>query len=449
MSVQAHIATNRFGLGAKPKELTQAVNDPKSWLLAQLEVIPPVFFNNELPKSKDIASVLSDNRKAKKQLKKTPNDEALKIKLASEKKYPNQTLLALSADTINQAIKSDNSLNWRLLDFFSNHFSVSATGNVMRALAPTLEREAIAPNLLGNFEDMLMAVIKHPAMLIYLNNERSFGPSSRLGKKGRGLNENLAREIFELHTLGVNGGYTQSDIIELAKGITGWSVANPAKDKTSGFIFRKAGHEPGTRQLFGNNYANKGVSQGEKMLIDIARHPSTAKYVCYKLAHHFISDTPDPILLEKLNTRWQASNGNIKAVVTELINAQESWVPDSNKFKSPREFVISSLRVLNKNKLTDRQLVYTLRTLGQQPFNAGSPAGYGDKEEDWSGASAMMAKIEWTSMLAGRLKPNANKLLNNAFGENISDRTSKMVKRAESRQQAAILFLMSPEFLRR
>ena len=178
---------------------------------------------------------------------------------------------------------------------------MTANGRLMAGLSATLEREAIAPNLFGNFESMLLAVEQHPAMLIYLNNEKSFGPNSRISKRHKkGLNENLAREILELHTLGVNGGYLQEDVIELAKAITGWSVFNPQKERNTGFTFRKNGHEPGTRILLGKRYPNEGIEQGENMLRDLAMNPATVKYICYKLAHHFVGEAPLQSLLNNM-----------------------------------------------------------------------------------------------------------------------------------------------------
>jgi len=357
----------------------------------------------------------------------------------------------MSADTLKQAIVSSNSVSWRLLDFFSNHFSVSAQGQLMVGLSATLEREAIAPHLLGNFEDMLLAVEQHPAMLIYLNNEKSFGPNSRMAKKHKkGLNENLAREIMELHTLGVDGGYNQADVIELAKGITGWSVKRPGKEHGEGFVFRAYGHEPGARKLLGKVYSQQGINQGKQMLRDLAMNPATAKYLCYKLAHHFVSQNPPVSLLNKMEATWLKTQGNIKAVMHSLFNADEAWLNTSQKYKAPREFVISTLRALSLNKFKDQALLSTLINLGQQPFNAGSPAGYSDDEQDWLGASALMARIDWTTMLSSyRKRLNAEKLMDLTLGKSISQLTYNSVMRAESRQQALTLLLMSPEFQRR
>ncbi len=454
MSIQATIAVNRFGLGARPNELAQASADPQQWLIKHLMQKPPVIFDDELPHSNEISKTLAllkmQEREEIKRAGKVSTTKSNKNNAKEKSKKYNRSLLQqFSASTVNNAISSPHSLNWRLLDFFSNHFSVSANGAFLAAMSPTLEREAIAPNLFGQFEDMLLAVTKHPAMLLYLNNEKSFGPDSRLGKKGKGLNENLAREILELHTLGVNGGYSQTDVTELAKGITGWSIANPRKDEEQGFIFRKIGHQPGPRRLLGKKYPMWGLEQGEAMLKNIARHPSTAKHLCYKLAHHFISDNPPQTLVDKLIKRWHDTKGNIKEVMITLIKAQESWQPQAAKYKTPREFFISSFRAIGANNIDTKNVFNSLLMLGQQPFNAGSPAGYGDDQSDWNGASALISRVEWASALSSRVKANAESIMKSTLGEHVSQRTYKSVLRAESRKQAFTLLLMSPEFLRR
>lgn len=436
---QALIAANRFGYGASQQQLLLAKDDPKQWLRQQLT---PVVFDTSLPSFNDMAGYLADYQKKKKQQK----------MLGKSYKRPKEHIEAirqLTADSTMQAITMDNSISWRLLDFFSNHFSVSAQGQKMSAIAPTLEREAIGPNLLGSFNDLLMSVIKHPAMLVYLNNEKSAGNNSKLARKGRGLNENLAREILELHTLGVNGGYSQQDVIALANGISGWSLKRPKNGKRAGFVFRRPAHEPGSQTLLGITYRQRGLEQGEAMLEDLAKHPATSRYVCTKLATHFISDTPSPVLVEKLVQRWQQSNGNIKQVMLALIDADESWQGASQKFKTPRDFVISSLRFLKAKPRKSRALIRTLSVLGQQPFKAGSPAGYGDTASHWDGANALMARIDWAAQLAN--SRHAKKLSNieHQLKALLSSSNYTMVMRAESRQQSLALALMSPEFQRR
>lgn len=447
----SNIAVNRFGYGARGDELAQAKQDPKTWIKSQLL---PIFFNTTLPHSNDVFIEHEKYQKQKKQLK-MQQQKQLENKSQSvnkmTKNYARSALRDMSVDTLNQAIHSSHSVSWRLLDFFSNHFSVSANGRLMVGLSATLEREAIAPNLLGNFADLLLAVEQHPAMLIYLNNEKSFGPNSRMAKKrNKGLNENLAREIMELHTLGVDGPYQQADVIELAKGITGWSVKRQGKERGEGFVFRAYGHEPGSRKLLGKKYSQQGIMQGSQMLRDLAMHPATAKHVCYKLAHHFVSENPPEPLLDKMEATWLKKQGNIKQVMFSMFDADEAWLDTAQKFKTPREFVISTFRVLGLNKMKDKAILNSLTTLGQQPFNAGSPAGFSDDVNDWLGASALMARIDWSTMITGYVKrKNTETMMKLAFGENVSQHTYQSVMRAESRQQAMTLFLMSPEFQRR
>lgn len=447
---KASIAVNRFGYGARGNELEQAKVNPKQWVKSQLQAIS---YSADFPDSNTILLEhfnYQQNKKDNKNNKKQQVNRKPSID-KNNNNYTRKMMVTMSADTIEQAVTSSNSVSWRLLDFFSNHFSVSAGGRLMAGLVSTLEREAIAPNLLGNFADLLIAVEQHPAMLIYLNNERSFGPNSKIGKRRRkGLNENLAREILELHTLGVNGGYQQTDIVELAKAITGWSVINLKKEKGDGFKFRANGHESGDRKILGKNYSAKGVLQGEQMLRDLAVNPATAKYICYKLAHHFVSEKPAEALLIKMEQAWLKTSGNIKQVMMTLFDADEAWLDTTQKFKTPREFVISAHRVLSETKIHSKAVYNTLTTLGQKPFNSGSPAGYSDNQKDWAGASALMSRIDWTARVSSfRKNANAEKLIKKAFGQSISEHSYQVIMRAESRQQAFILFLMSPEFQRR
>ncbi|MCL1046810.1 DUF1800 domain-containing protein [Shewanella electrodiphila] len=472
----AVIAVNRFGLGAKPNELTHAEKDPQAFLINQLVI--PKFLPTQYS-SDSIMQLLADYQKQKQRDRKavetstvginipieTANSMSIDTSMANSDATDNvkaaplkpknkppfrKAFIELTTSSLQSAIDSPNSLNWRLLQFFSNHFSVTAQGPFMTGLAPTLEREAIAPNLLGSFEDMLLAVTAHPAMIKYLNNEKSFGANSKLGRRGKGLNENLAREILELHSLGVNSGYSQTDVIELAKGISGWSIANPKRDKQTGFMFRSNGHESGTRKLLGKQYPQSGIEQGQTMLVDIARHPQTAKHLCYKLAKHFIADKPSASLQNQLVKTWIRTNGNIKQVMITMISSTEAWQPIRQKFKTPTEFVISAYRAFDISVPKGRKMIQLLTELGQQPFKANSPAGFSDDEKDWNGANALMTKINWSVRLAERQrKQMAADLIVNTFGQTMTESSYKTITRAESRDQALALLLLSPEFLRR
>ncbi|TYK65538.1 DUF1800 domain-containing protein [Colwellia echini] len=485
---KAQIAVNRFGYGAREGELLQAESNPKQWIIGQLQ---PITFNDDFPSSEQIFLQHEQYKIERNRLKnleqmnqsgestsmsmqeRSMAENAISSKnlavdnnMQNLKSMARKNMRAMSANTIKQAISSSNSVSWRLLDLFSNHFSVTANGRLMSGLSATLEREAIAPNMLGKFADLLLAVEQHPAMLIYLNNEKSIGPNSRFGKKSiskknqlnktntqnkpKGINENLAREILELHTLGVNGGYSQVDVIELAKGISGWTVLNPSKTKDTGFTFNAKWHEPGVRYLLGKHYPDDGVAQGEKMLRDIAANPATAKYVCYKLAHHFVSEKPSKALLTSMEMTWQQTDGDIKQVMIAMFNNDDAWLDTPQKFKTPREFIISTGRAFDASKVKDNLILGSMKALGQMPFQAGSPAGYSDNESDWLGASALMARIDWSVKLSAFQKNiNVEKTMQTALALAPTSHTYQSIIRAESREQALTLLLMSPEFQRR
>ncbi|TEW53729.1 DUF1800 domain-containing protein [Psychromonas sp. RZ22] len=455
---KATIAMQRFALGARPNDIKRIENIAQPWLLNQLTFKPAVEFDSTLPDSNEILIIQEKYKQAQKAFKEYAKHQPITANMSDNKdmqppKNPNQAIYKqLTADALQQSINSFNSFNWRCLDFFSNHFSVSTQGSIMRGLAPTLEREAIAPHLFGRFEDLLLAVYQHPAMLIYLNNETSIGPSTKYAKMNKGLNENLAREILELHTLGVNSGYQQKDVTELAKGITGWSVARPGKEEKEGFVYRANKHEPGIRTLMGKSFPESGMKQGTAMIKYLANHPITARFVSTKIIQHFISDQAPEELINHLTTHWYNSNGQLSSVFQALIQHPLSWQIKQQKYKTPREYVISTYRALNIKNLSIKQVQSALSVLGEEPFKAGSPAGYSDQQQDWDGANALMARINWASQLAGRKaskRIDIETLISNTFGDTLSTHSYQVITRAESRQQALTLLLLSPEFLRR
>ncbi|EWH09659.1 hypothetical protein DS2_11843 [Catenovulum agarivorans DS-2] len=446
ISTETAIAYQRFGYGVNPNQ-TLVESNHKTWLINQLK---PIFPDSSIWSLAKAYEYQAQYRKMRMEERKGNQSEAqMQQSDKFKKKFYQQSKLA-SYYSAQFAIETENGLQARLLDFFSNHFSVTASGNVMRALAPLLEIEAIAPNLTGKFSDLLLAVESHPAMLVYLNNEQSVGPDSQLAKKrkNKGLNENLAREILELHTLGVDGGYNQQDVIELAKAITGWSVANPIREDTIGFIYRQRTHQPGKRKVLGKTYSQKGMEQGKAILQDLAVHPATAKFVCTKLVRHFISDQPNQQIVQTMQAAWKKTDGDIKAVITAMIEHPESWREDRQKFKTPREFLISSYRLSDiqyKGK-QQRAFMNSLEMMGQKPFSAGSPAGFKDERNAWDGPDALLNRIDWANAYAKQVKKDPLELAKAAFGESLSANTYTFLKRAESRQQALAMLLMSPEF---
>jgi uncharacterized protein (DUF1800 family) len=271
------------------------------------------------------------------------------------------------------------------------------------------------------------------------------------------LNENLAREILELHTLGVNGGYTQEDVTTFAKVITGWSIGgtNDTGRFSEGipgrFEFRESIHEPGKQTILGRKYAQSGLDQGEAVLRDLAVHPSTARFLATKLARHFVADEPPSELVDKLVATYLESNGNLGAVYQALVQADEPWREVHTKYKTPHEFVISTFRAFNHVPRDTRFVVRALEMMGQTTFRPGSPEGWPDTAEQWGGADGLYKRIEWCNTVARVVGSKAKpaELGDAILGPALSATTRKSISRAESGVQGLTLLLASPEFQRR
>lgn len=352
-----------------------------------------------------------------------------------------------------QARRCDIGFAERWVMFWTNHLTVSTGGKgFMKWLVGAYEREAIRPNVFGDFSKLLLAATRHPAMLRYLNNANSTGPNSPNGERnGRGLNENHARELLELHTVGVTAGYTQADIIELAKILTGWRFNGDIRDPDYfGFKFRNGVHEPGDRTVMGVVYKDDGVAQGEKVLNDLARKPQTAAHVARRLATYFVSDDPPPALVDRLTKTFRDTDGDLKALAVTLVTSDEAWSAPRAKMRSPQEFVFASARLTDA--VPDPELLgATLDTLGQPLWGASSPKGYALFGRDWIAPDSQTNRLDFAVSLAARHadKIDPVSLAEDALGAQMSDETRTAVKRAGSREQAFALFLMSPEMQRR
>jgi uncharacterized protein (DUF1800 family) len=332
---------------------------------------------------------------------------------------------------------------------------------VVLGIAGCMEREAIRPHVLGNFADLLLAVEQHPAMLLYLDNQLSMGPDStaaRLaGRRGRdvGLNENLGREILELHTLGVDGGYSQQDVRALATLITGWSIGGVqgrlSGGETGEFHFREVFHEPGAKVLLGTRYREEGVGQGRAALRDLAVHPSTARHIASKLARHFIADDPPDAAVRRIEAAWLESQGDLTAVYRALLSAPESWEQPLAKFKTPADYIYSAWRALQLPVGTTQRDLAVFEDLGQRNFQPGSPAGWPDRSADWDGSAALLKRLEWAQVAGQRLGPtrDAQHVAAVALGDTWSEGSRQAVARAQDGAQALTLLLGSPEFMRR
>jgi uncharacterized protein (DUF1800 family) len=367
-----------------------------------------------------------------------------------QKTYRTEALARLQ-----RAIIADCGFVERLVVFWSNHFCISANkGELARIWAGSFEREAIRPHVLGRFGDMLKAVEQHPAMLFFLDNQQSLGPDSRAGQnRKRGLNENLAREIMELHTLGVGGGYTQDDVTSLARIITGWTFAGRQGQLgvPGSFVFNANAHQPGAQRLLGKSYEDNGVAQGEAALADIARHPSTAKFIATKFARHFVADDPPPALVARLQDVFRISDGDLRALTVALLDSDEAWQAPLTKLRSPYEFLVAAGRLLAQIPEDPARYLGGLNVLGQPLWSPAGPNGFPDSNAAWAAPEGMKLRLDISAQIASRLAANVDPrdLLELAAADAASPETRRTIELAESRQQALALLLMSPEFQRR
>jgi uncharacterized protein (DUF1800 family) len=451
----AALAAGRFGLGARQDTLQEIAGDPKSALRSELkQAAPGTLASAGLPTS---AQAFREFREAAEKKKAEAADA--KNNVEDIGRAIGQELRPLYTKEIfartRAALDAGLGFRERLVQFWSNHFSVSMQQKLVVApIAGAFEREAIRPHVTGSFFALLKAVEQHPGMLLYLDNAQSIGPNSLAGRiSSRGLNENLAREILELHTLGVNGGYTQADVTSFAKIITGWSIVRPKRDPVHGgeFRFQAPFHEPGAQSVLGKRYAEGGIEQGEAVLADLARHPSTARFIATKLARHFIADEPPQASVDRIAQRFRASEGDLVSVYEALLDEPAAWAEPLAKLKRPGDFLISTLRGLGLSDLDNYKLVESFALLGERPFFAPSPAGYPDIADSWSGPEAIKTRLEFANTLSQRLGSavdpagRAQALL----GPLLSTRTKEALTRAASGPQGLTLFLMSPEFQRR
>ncbi len=469
-NLDAVIALNRFGLGARSEELQRVKSAPREWLAAQVNgnrLAPEPIA--KLASSVEVFKKYADAQEARRDARREQlSDSQAQQVVQGIRQVLVPIYLQQVAARYQVAGTSDEPLRERLIHFWTNHFAVSADKVVVLGLAGTLENEAIRPHLANRFVDMLLAVEQHPAMILYLDNQQSSGPNSQRAKLSKrrpnaertiGSNENLAREILELHTLGVNGGYTQIDVTTFAQALTGWSVGggrgsdyrNATQSNSGEFIFRDAVHEPGAKTILGKRYGEAGQAQAKAVLEDLARHPSTAKLIATKLVRHFVSDEPPHSAVEKIAKVFRDSEGHLPTVHRAVIELAQAWQAAPTKFKTPHEFVVSSFRALNFVPRQPQQVLAAFDSLGQRPYTPGSPAGWPDTANHWDGPDALMKRIEWATGLGGRTGSRTAplELAEQVLGASVGDHTRTAITRAASGAQALTLLLMSPEFQRR
>ncbi|MGS0984651.1 DUF1800 domain-containing protein [Burkholderia glumae] len=475
----AAIALNRFGLGARADE--PVPTDPAGWLIdlfSRYEPRPAAWADT--PGAVALATHFGDQRSQLRAGASSPPAAALPAASAGSptasaaalRQAVNQTIRRESMEVYRDAVDARVASALvtpapfveRLVHFWANHFAVSIDKGQVAGLAGAFEMEAIRPHVLGRFEDLLVAVERHPAMQLFLDQTRSVGPDSRAALRAdardpahrRGLNENLAREIMELHTLGARSGYTQADVTEFARALTGWSVAGtrgpqPGNAPPGAFVFRAAQHEPGARTVLGRRYDQENEAQALAILRDLARAPATGRHLAFQLGRHFVADDPPAALTERLARAFDQSGGDLPTVYRALVASPEAWAPSAIKFKTPWDWAVSALRGLGWTTLGGLRAAPLLSQLGQPVWRPGSPAGYDDVAASWAAPDALVRRVEIAQRLAARSGGRTDpRLLGRAlFAGTLSEPTATAVSHAESATTALALLLVSPDFQRR
>jgi uncharacterized protein (DUF1800 family) len=472
-TAEAALALNRFGMGPRPGSIATIQSDPRGALLAELERSSAELPAPALPSSARAYRRGIDanaKRQAKIIVAKRAQDEAKKQEMAAatmmtEDAGPSSDMATKAADAvpdpgrqiyldetkvrIEAALAADIGLTERLVWFWSNHFCISA--DKIRSMSGAYEREAIRPHVLGRFVDLLLAAEGHPAMLFYLDNIGSMGANSIAGiNRNRGLNENLAREALELHTLGVRTGYTQDDVISFAKVLTGWTLLPPADNPEHGgeFSFNPRLHEPGAQTVMGKVYDQENAEQGRAVLRDLAANPATATHVATKLARYFVADTPPPALVERMAKAFLDTGGDLREVAKAMIASPESWSEPPTKLKRPSEWVVGMVRAAGFTQLDPKRFTDGQALLGEPLWRPSSPKGFPDDEASW--VDGMGRRLDIANVVAERIadKADPREIIEFALGGAVSPEVREAVGRAESRQQALALLFMSADFQR-
>ena len=471
----AALALNRFGLGPRAGSIAAIAQDPRGALLAELDRPGASLIDAKaLPTSAQAFRTVFDansERQARqivatRQQKELEKQRGASMNMAKPMEQGSTDAGAPAAATvvpdpgrriyldeaqvrIDRALAAEIGFVDRLVWFWSNHFCISA--DKIQSMSGAYEREAIRPHVLGRFRDMLQAVEAHPAMLFYLDNSASIGPNSIAGiNRTRGLNENLAREILELHTLGVRTGYTQADVLTFANAITGWTLIPVDNDPDHGgeFTFNRRLHEPGPKTIMDKAYPDSGIEQGRAVLDDLAMHPSTATHIAAKLVRHFIADDLPQTLTERLSKAFLDTGGDLKGIAKVLVNSEEAWDMPRSKLKRPSEWVISMVRAAgtpaDAARFTGGQAI-----LGEPLWRPAAPNGYADDEASWIDGMGLRLDIanSYAEAVSARVDPRY--VMDTVMASTVSPQTRQSVTRAETRSQALALLFMSSDIQRR
>lgn len=441
---EASIVFARFGLGAKRGQFNSIVDDPRGALISELSAPRIALLNNaNLPSHVDACRASADSNRS---------HEIYRAEI-----YARLTKAAQPAIGFVE----------RLVYFWSNHFNISAnSGGPARSAVGEMERNRIRPNVLGNFKRLATSVLSHPAMIHYLQNGMSVGPNSPFGRRnGRGLNENLGRELLELHTVGVSAGYTQDDVVNASKILTGWSVVTPwqaqnswqgATPATVGqFIFRQNWQEPGTKTVLGRHYSEEGFNQAVRLIETLAVTQETAQHIAFKLVKHFLTDTPTPNLVNPVARAFLQSDGDLPSTYRALINLPEAWTLPLTKFRRPMEMFIAQNRALGFNWTNNEAdpLINALGFLGHKPWQWDSPDGFPDDSNYWRTPDAIVSRIAATQMILRRYLERAREteaplsIARGVLGPNLPNSLQAELNRTTNVLHGLTILLTSAEFM--
>lgn len=433
MDANTAVAAVRFGLGRRPGD--PEPHDPLGWLDGQIGPVGPMLGGSE-PVSLQAALALYHQV--------TIADQA---DLSARRELTRQS----GADGIAwtaHCLASEAPFQDRLTNFWMNHLTISRrVNNASIFIGPQL-RDVVRANLFGRFADLVIGTVRNPGMLIYLSNAQSMGPNSRAGRRTRrGLNENLAREVLELHTVSAASGYTQSDVTEFAKLLTGWGVDR--QPDGPGFLFREGQHEPGPKTVLGQRF-EEGEAGGLAALGFLASHPATYRHLATKLARHFVGDDPPQAAVDRLYGVLRDTGGDLGATARALVRLPQAWAPPLSKVRNPQDYVLAVGRALDLPAGAAERLTQSMARLGQPLWNAPQPVGWTDADEEWAMPEALLHRIEWAHAMAGRgSRLNARDLAAAVLGPLAGAATLREAARAGSPQDALTLLLVSPEFQRR
>ena len=447
MDTNAAVAFVRFGLGRRLDE--QVPDDPKGWLLGQLRAPDPLPLAGATSTSDALGlatRAITETHQAEREGRGKGEQPKLPQDMEGARAVRHMANKDVQ-DLLSNALVTQAPFRERLVWFWANHFTVATRNRIITATAGAYVREAIRPHVTGNFRDMLLAVMRHPAMLEYLDQAKSSGPDSMAGMaRKQGLNENLARECLELHTVTPASGYTQADVTAFARVLTGWSVE--IKTEPRGFVFRSNRHEPGQQVVMGRTWPD-GEEGGVALLTWLADHPATHRHLAEKLARHFVSDDPPPAQIRVIEGVLRDTRGDLGAVSAALVSLPGAWTP-LTKLRSPQDYVIATLRAAGASPSAVPLLAQAVSGLGQGVFQAPFPIGWPDRATDWANPEAMLQRVDFAYGVAGHSASlDPMQVAETCLGPLLRQETAAQLRAAGSRRDALTLLMTSPEFQRR